>query len=426
MYRTEINFATSLTEAKTARNVLDGCSNREAALLSLCHANSEHLDRLLHLSETEWRKLLYWLDVSGISLYLAHQLFELRLEHAISQEVIDQLRRNLTDNRVRIRHLLQESAEIQEQFQADGLSYAVLKGFSLYPSSVPNPALRHQLDLDFLICEDRARAARHILERAGYRLHAITEKTWEFKKNETPRFSPKYMYKDGFGSTVELHLESIRAENSSRLSRLEFREIEGIRMPVLSPADLFLGQGLHVFKDLCSPFLRAAHVLEFYRHLRTRSSDELFWSDVWALAIPDARSTAGLGVVLLLMHSLIGFEIPEEVSAWTTCHLPVGTQRWLSMYGRRAVYGAPPGTKLYLLLQRELETGGIPFRRTLKSALLPRRMPAPIFPAKAGEALAVRVVRYALQARYVLMRARFHLVEGFRLMWESYRWKRTE
>jgi Uncharacterised nucleotidyltransferase len=426
MYRTGANFATSLTEARTAATVRDVRSNREAALLSLCHPDSEHLDRLLHLSGQEWRKLLYWLDVSGISLYLAHQLFELNLEHAISQEVGDRFHTNLIDNRVRIRHLLQESAEIQGQFQTDGLSYAVLKGFSLYPSSVPNPELRHQLDLDFLIGENSAGAARHILERAGYRLHGITGRTWEFKKNETPRFSTAHMYKDGFGFTVELHLDSIQMETPSRLSRLEFREIEGISMPVLSPADLFLGQGLHVFKDLCSPFMRAAHVLEFYRHLCTRSNDRLFWSDVRALAISDSRSTAGVGVVLLLMHSVLGFEIPEEVSAWTTCRIPVGVRRWLGKYGRRAVYGAPPGTKLYLLLQRELETEGIPFHRTVKSALLPGRIPAPIFPAKSDETLAIRVRRYALQARYVLMRARFHLVEGVRFVWESSRWKRTE
>ena len=44
-------------------------------------------------------------------------------------------------------------------------------------------------------------------------------------------------------------------------------------MPVLSPVDLFLGQGLHAYKHVCSEFSRVAHLLEFRRHVLARRDD---------------------------------------------------------------------------------------------------------------------------------------------------------
>ena len=62
--------------------------------------------------------------------------------------------------------MIAESASIQSAFQKAGVSYAVLKGFSLWPVSVPRLELRSQLDLDFLVSEESADQARQILEEA--------------------------------------------------------------------------------------------------------------------------------------------------------------------------------------------------------------------------------------------------------------------
>ena len=122
--------------------------------------------------------------------------------------VLARLQRNLQDNVERTRGMIAESVAIQEEFQEARLSYATLKGFSLYPDSVPKPELRHQFDLDFLVAEKSVPDARRILERRGYRLYAISGRSWEFKINETPGISMKDLYKDLPGRSVELHVEA--------------------------------------------------------------------------------------------------------------------------------------------------------------------------------------------------------------------------
>ena len=400
------------------------CPNREAALLSLCDSKPEHADRLSSLSPGEWRKLLYWLDVSGLSLYFAHRMNELNVQGSLPLAVNQRLQQNLSDNRVRVQDLLREFAELQSEFQRAGIAYAVLKGFSLCPSSVAKAELRHQLDLDFLVDESGAPKAREILEAAGYRLHEISGSTWEFKKNDKPRFSIKNMYKAGFGYAVELHVESSVSGRRSLLSRREYREIEGITMPVLAPAELFLGQGMHAFKDVCSSFLRASHLLEFYRNVCSHADDAAFWSEVRELAKGDPRAAWGLGVVLQLIESVLGGEVPSKLATWTMFRLPVAAQCWVALYGVNCVYGTPPGTKLYLLLQRELEQVGMSFVRPVRTVLLPTRLPQAIIPATTDDTMIFRMRRHAFQSRFILQRLRFHVVEGLRYAWASYRWRR--
>jgi len=45
------------------------------------------------------------------------------------------------------------------------IPYALLKGFSLTPDSVPDPTLRWQTDLDFLIPKKNLQLASHYLRR---------------------------------------------------------------------------------------------------------------------------------------------------------------------------------------------------------------------------------------------------------------------
>lgn len=400
------------------------CPNREAALLSLCHSKPEYVDRLLALSPGEWRKLLHWLDVSGLSLYFVNRVNELNLQSSLPLAVNQRLQQNLSDNRARMKGLLQESAELQAEFRRTNITYAVLKGFSLCPSSVPMSELRHQLDLDFLVDESGASKAREILEQAGYRICGTGGRTWEFKKNETPKFTTRNMYKGGFGLSVEIHIEAVERGPESLLSRREYREIEGVPMPVLAPADLFLIQGMHVFKDVCGSHPRASHLLEFYRHVSARGDDPQFWSDVRSRAEEDPRSIFGLGVVLQVIESVMEVEIPSKLAMWTMLRIPAPAQRWIALYGRNCVYGMPPGTKLYLLLQRELEAAGMTFRRPARAVLLPTRLPHAIIPATADETLGFRALRYAAQLQFILRRVRFHVVEGLRYAWASYRWRR--
>ena len=257
-----INLASSLLTTEQMQ--------REAVLLTFCDPLPEQCARLENLSERQWQKLLRWLDFSGLALYFLDRMIELRRSDVLPDGVMAHLQQNLHDNVERTRGMAAESVAIQQEFQGADLLYATLKGFSLCPEPVLKAELRHQFDLDFLVAEESAPEARRILERRGYRLYAISGKSWEFKINEMPVFALRDLYKDSPGRAVELHIEA-QSAGPRLLGRIERRDFHGIRMPVLSPVDLFLGQGLHVYKHVYSEFSRAAHLLEFRRHVLLRA-----------------------------------------------------------------------------------------------------------------------------------------------------------
>lgn len=391
-------------------------------LRSFSHPGTLTIDQLSQLSSREWRRFLNWLDLSGLALYFLDRAKQLQLLPALPSFALEHLQDNLHNNAQRTRGMIDESVAIQRGFQESGVMYAVMKGISFTPVSVPNPELRHQFDLDYLVSEASASQARQVLERRGYRLNAVSGRTWEFKIRETPYVSRKDLYKDLPYRSVELHLESENDEQESRLDRLIHREMYGITMPVLSPVDLFLGQALHAFKDVCSAFSRASHLLEFYRHVLARRDEDRFWSELRQKAEHDPALCFRIGVVTHLMTLIMGNFAPLSLTAWTVECLPASACLWIHRYGQHTVFNKDPGTKLYLLLQKELEAVEVSRKKPLKRSLWPSRFPPPVIRGTTGETLHTRLARYRIQVRYVLSRFRFHLVEGLRYAIESYRW----
>jgi hypothetical protein len=197
-----------------------------------------------------------------------------------------------------------------------------------------------------------------------------------------------------------------------------------MNMPVLAPVDLLLGQGLHVYKHICGEFSRASHLLEFRRHVLAQRKDSAFWEELRWAAMENPRAPLGLGVVNLLITRVMTDFAPEEFLSWTACQLPRSVRLWVEMYGHRIALGSYPGSKLYLLLQRENEPKVAPGKRSIRQALLPYRLPPPVIRAFPNEALRVRVRRYCMQIELILLRLRFHIVEGLRFALESNRWRR--
>ncbi len=94
------------------------------------------------LSQGSGGKLLRWLDTSGLALYFLDRMTQLALCDMLPPEMLSRLRQNLSDNTVRTYGMMAEQTDIQRGFQSAAISYAVLKGFSLWPSSLPRPELR--------------------------------------------------------------------------------------------------------------------------------------------------------------------------------------------------------------------------------------------------------------------------------------------
>jgi hypothetical protein len=396
---------------------------REAVLFTFRDPLPTEFASLLYISRREWQDLLRWLDTSGLALYFLDRLEELDLSEMLPRPVVARLRQNRADNTKRINEMIAESAAIQSSFQDAGLSYALLKGFSLWPISVPKLELRSQIDLDFLVAKESATEAQRILEGFGYRLHTSNGRHLDFRAGEEQTGSLKDMYKAGKIRTAELHIEAVGCGRTSQLSRTQRQTLSGGCMHVLSPTDLFLGQGLHLYKHVCSQFSRAAHLIEFRRHVIARRDDLAFWKELEDLASREPQSSIRLGVVIQLITRVMGQFAPEALTRWTVDQLPATAKLWVDRYGRRTVLATFPGSKLYLLLEKELQAAGLPARYSLLHALVPRRLPPSIGQAVAGETRSARIARYRKQLLYILFRLRFSTFEGIRYLCESILWR---
>jgi hypothetical protein len=397
---------------------------RRAVLLVFRDSLPEQCSMPRDLSEMQWRKLAHWLDLSGLALYFFDRISALGWHDLLPAGLSARLQQNLRDNTARTRSMLSESIGIQREFQELQVQYAVLKGLSLWPHSVPRPELRSQFDLDFLVDEGSASMARRLLERRGYRLYAISGRSWEFKRNERPGISVKDMYKDFQSWAVELHIEAKTSRTRSQLARRQTRNLFGFTMPVLSDVDLFIGQGLHACKHICGEYVRAAHLEEFRRHVVYRWDDKSFWRQVKDAAAQDSSIAVRLGVVIQLITHTLGDFAPEALVSWTTSRLPTSTKLWIEIYGVQAVLGSFPGSKRSLLLQGTLEQTGAANQMGPQKSLLPSGLPPAVIRRFEDENVQTRIARNWMQLKFVLHRLRFHILAGIDYMVELRRWRR--
>ena len=388
----------------------------------LTSSSSDLYSRLKRVPANEWRQLAVWLDCSGLALYFFDCLQKLGWHDALPYRLAARLQQNLADNAARTRGLVSESIAIQDQFQNFCVRYAVLKGVSLWPNSVPAPELRSQLDLDFLVGEESIATAQKILERRGYRLYAVSGRSWEFKRNERAGVTLKDLYMDQPAKSVELHVAQ-GGNNDCPLDRTEWRNIAGFEMPVLSAVDLFLGQGLHVYKHVCSEFMRIAHLLEFHWHLLTLRDEEEFWRELECVASRTPAANVRLGVAILMASELTGASATESLSRWTVGAVPLLARQWVENYGRRFILSSFPGSKRYLLLQKTLCDSGVARRRADSRIIFPTKLPPMMIRALPNETTFHRIMRSWAQLKYIAHRLRFHIIAGFDLYRESRRWR---
>jgi hypothetical protein len=400
---------------KTGRNNL-----RAAILASFAQDAGEVAEALSRFGENAWRRQLSWLDVSGVALYLFDHLRSLGQADLLPSAIQARLRQNLADNRERTAAMLAEAVDINRRFELADISFANLKGVTLSPESVPDPSLRLQLDLDFLILEADADKALGVLEGMGYRLVCKSGRTWEFKAGGSELPLREDLYKVKPQRSVELHLSAA----NGLLERVVRREFLGVELPALSPVDVYLTQAEHLFKHLCSASTRAAWVLEARRHIAARAGDEEFWRSVGDRLEGEARLALAVALVALLVEDIFGDALPGYLSGLIEQHISPGVRLWIECYGLRVPLSGVFGTKHYLLLLAELPEFEARERGSLRSWLVPRGLPPMITQGFVGETVRSRMRRYRIQLRFILERLLFHVVEGLRYFIESFRFRR--
>jgi len=286
------------------------------------------------------------------------------------------------------------------------------------------------MDIDILVRESDAAAARNVVLGLGYIHDSIKGSEWVFTTGTDKAMSIESLYKVRPQKMVELHLlpDGVNGKLPTledRLTRAQLRSFYGIELPVLSSGDIFVQQAIHIFKHLCSEHTRAVWILEFWRHVEARRRDSVFWQNARAIAEREPEAELAVGVVTLMSTQLFGQSAPEELSSWSVDSLSRAVRLWVELYGRRILLADPPGNKFYHFLRQQIHAGaGAPLARWYRSLLPFHWWPNRITHGQADERLGARLTRYRIEASFVLTRLRFHLRTSIPFVLESHRWKR--
>jgi len=399
---------------------------KEAVLASFHEPAPSVEVRLREFTANDWQRAKYWLDVSGLALYFLERLETLGIESSVPEEFVCQLRTHRDENRERTVSLFSEAVVITEALRQKNIECVLLKGVTIPLESVRDFSLRNQMDLDLLVRESDARRVESYLSEFGYSLDAISGSTWEFKAGPSGTSSLKNLYQVRPERALEVHLAPDQPRNSKTdcLSRSEWRLINGHALPSLCTADLFLLQGQHLFKHMCGEHTRASWVLEYWRNICARRDDAGFWREVEAISAAEPGSALAVGAATLLTSLIFGPCAPPEFTQWSMDRLSPGVCLWVHLYGRRILLSDRPGSKLYLLLRKEMDPHSAGERTARRKLLFPLHLPQRVTRAVQNESLSGRLNRFWLETQFTARRLRFHLAEGLGLMIESLRWQR--
>ena len=125
--------------------------------------------RQLHRSSpAQLRRLLRWLDESGLALYLLTQLQDHDALVRVPAAFGEALKHRLATNQARTQAMLDEFTRLVDSFDRNGVRFCALKGFTLTPEFCPAAHLRHQTDFDFLVAPHSLENARRAMRSCGY------------------------------------------------------------------------------------------------------------------------------------------------------------------------------------------------------------------------------------------------------------------
>ena len=386
-------------------------------------------DRFAGFDERQWMRSESWLHSSGLALYFLDRARQLEIVDVIPVRILNELERNLADNRVRAEALFQEFVKINMEFQRAQLSYANLRGFTLIPSSCSNPAYRYQHGLDFLVSRHDAERCRQAVERQGYQLTGISSKKWEFRSGSAEIPTTHDLYETRMLPNLKVHFVSDTepgdtGHHDGRLARMQLQVFNGVEFPALSERDKLLAQALHIFKHLQKEWTRAAWILEYASAIDSRRNDDSFWQEIVAAIDANPEIRIAVGVSSLIAKRTFGADLPKRFLSATVDEIPERIRLWVDRYEDELVLVEHPGSKLYLLLRDILRENDPYWRSQRRNKLWSLALPAKLRPAVDGKNIGLRTNFLFAHLGFLGKRLRFHVVESLRYRVEAARWKR--
>lgn len=397
----------------------------------------EYLDPIRKFSPRKWRRVLQWLDDTGLAFYFLQKLKEIDATRGIPEPVLTRLEQNFAANQHRMQALAHRFNLVNRRFNDAGLRYAVVKGFSLVPEFCASASLRYQADLDYLLDEESWEAAPRVLLEMGYRLRdprSAKELIFLTPDGRPSRSADQYAAEAPHA--VEIHLDMWDSglhrvpmiEKLLPVARTSMREWSGSQSPAFTDEDAFLLQVLHTSRHLFTYWIRTSCLYEIAYFLNRRSSDAELWNQVKQRVGENLALRELVVVTAELVTQLFSVPLPDLVCAWGRQVRPA-TRVWIDGYARDCALGTLPvyhlrpfpKSKLSLFLHQQFDEGGEPETLVHTRIVTVSRLKLIVAALKKEPALMWN--REWWKQHLLLRRTIFHAMAGARYLCEIPRWR---
>jgi hypothetical protein len=288
----------------------------EHELLLCCATASTDADTKARMQsllrrEIDWKYLIDLAAAHGVRPLLCHH-FATTCPESVSPTVLAQAKRYFQAHAFNNLFLMRELTRWLDLLERNGIPAIPWKGPVLAATAYGNVALRQFGDLDLLVRERDARAAKDLFLSSGYRLLDQVSANQE-EAFYNARKVCELAREDG-RVVVELHWAitsqtfPFRLDPTSLWERVERISLDGAPVRNLSPEDLLLVLCVHGAKHHWAKLMwisDIAHVLRTY-------FARIDWRQLMQRA-DDLGSARMLFLGLLLAHDLLGAKLPNEV-----------------------------------------------------------------------------------------------------------------
>ena len=406
--------------------------------LSFSGKPSDHLNELKGFHHREWERTRIWLHDAGLALYLLQKLKDTNATDILPREALSRLEENLSANRRRVTYMSRQFISLNQKFDAAGVKYVAVKGFSLVPQFCPDASLRHQSDFDYLVDRQSLPLAQYVLEGAGYSLkkHSANEFVFLMPSAWVPTLVDD-RYEAHAAHAVELRLAFcdsdshgvFLAESRFSVDNVRIHRWRELVLRALPEEDVFLLQVIHAFNHVLGGWVQMSWLYEIGYFLKEQSTDTSLWERIEHRIGGDPMLCEMVVVVTQLSARLFGAPLPVAFSTWAEELRPT-VRIWIQNYARPWVFAKNrldqfnlfSAAKVVLFLHQQYLPDIRARRHLVRMRLLP------------FEHLFRRVRLVAIESstsfggrrgqfERVFIRLLFQVTAGLRYLWEIPRWR---
>jgi len=379
----------------------------------------------------DWQQTLWWLSGSGLPHYFLARLQHSNRDSVLPPAIHVNLSRNFCANQQRVDIMAEEFASLTSRLSDAGVNCAAVRGFELAPQYCPNLWLRTWYTHEYVVSAEQINSASRVVEQAGYSFRRCGfrgELYFAVPEMQTPS-KLEEAYSAVFPRMVVLHTQMWDRRGTGiditvpgdLLQRSVRRRAHGMSFPTLADDDLLAVTLMDTFARVLTYWCKLSWLLEISHFLEVRRSEDIFWENFYGRIADWGKLPQIADFLFFLCFSVFGVVLPEVVR-YRVSELSSPLALWTRHYGKRWTLAEYPGSKLSLLVQRELISDRAVWKRTRCQRLFPL---IPVRSTSSGS-IAMTTERGQLKRKIsrLVDRIRFHGPATYTYLRELPRWKR--